>query len=259
MVRAMHLAGPVYPLDGKDMSCEPCVKLTDKAENRLVRIILVDDNASLAQGICYRLQDAGHAVDVIGDGQQAADFLRHEPSDLVILDINLPGMDGISILRDLRERGDTRPVLLLTARSDTVDRVRGLDAGADDYLVKPFEMVELEARVRALSRRTSQAYRQTLEFGPVALDLDARQVEIDGASLPIPRREVSLLEALLAAEGRTVSKAQLLEHTYGTGSDVEEAAVETHISRLRKRLRPHGVQIVVQRGLGYALALETGP
>ncbi|MEM8849877.1 MAG: response regulator transcription factor [Pseudomonadota bacterium] len=219
-----------------------------------MRIILVEDNASLAQGIAYRLQDAGHAVDVLGDGRQAQTFLRREPSDLVILDINLPGLDGLALLRDMRDRGDMRPVLLLTARSDTVDRVRGLDAGADDYLVKPFEMVELEARLRALSRRKTLPFRKVLAFGPLTLDLDARQVAVADAPLAMPRREVSLLEALLAADGRTVSKTQLLEHTYGTGSDVEEVAIEAHLSRLRKRLKPHGVAIVVQRGLGYALA-----
>lgn len=219
-----------------------------------MRIILVEDNASLAEGITYRLQDAGHAVDVLNDGQQAVDFLRDEASDLVILDINLPGLDGLQVLRAMRDRGDARPVLLLTARSDTVDRVRGLDAGADDYLIKPFEMVELEARVRALTRRASVPLRKVLTFGPLALDLDARQVAAAGVPLTIPRREVSLLEALMSAEGRTVPKAQLLEHTYGTGSDVEEAAIEAHLSRLRKRIKPHGVTIQVQRGLGYALA-----
>lgn len=220
-----------------------------------MRIILVEDNAALARGITYRLQDAGHAVDVLRDGQEAANFLRDEASDLVVLDINLPGLDGLAVLRGMRERGDTRPVLLLTARSDTVDRVRGLDAGADDYLVKPFEMVELEARVRALSRRSPLPFRKVLSLGPLSLDLDSRQVEVDGELLAIPRREISLLEALLAAEGRTISKAQLLEHTYGIGSDMEEAAVESHLSRLRKRLKPFGLSITVQRGLGYAITL----
>lgn len=218
-----------------------------------MRITLVEDNAPLAQGIAYRLQDAGHAVDMLDDGDAAEDYLRGDQSDLVILDINLPGRDGIALLRAMRERGDVRPVLLLTARADTNDRVRGLDAGADDYLVKPFEMAELEARIRAIARRKPAPYRKALSCGPLSLDLDARQVAIDGAPEAIPRREISLLEALMMADGRTVSKAQLLEHTYGTGTDVEEAAVEAHISRLRKRLKPHGIAIMVHRGLGYAL------
>ena len=124
-----------------------------------MRIVLVEDNESLAAGIRYRLQDAGHAVDVLDDGLAASSYLATDNADLVILDINLPGRDGLDLLKDMRQRGDARPVLLLTARSETVDRVEGLDAGADDYLVKPFEMVELEARIRALSRRKPQTFR----------------------------------------------------------------------------------------------------
>lgn len=221
-----------------------------------MRIILVEDNASLARGITYRLQDAGHAVDVLDDGEAADSYLRSDQADIVILDINLPGRDGIEVLKAMRARGDDRPVLLLTARADTADRVRGLDAGADDYLVKPFEMVELEARIRALSRRKPLPFRKVMTLGPLVLDLDARQVEIEGQPQAVPRREVSILEALMAADGRNVSKAQLLEHTYGTGTDVDEAAIEAHISRLRKRLKPHGIAIVVSRGLGYAVVAE---
>jgi DNA-binding response OmpR family regulator len=217
---------------------------------------LVEDNTALAQGITYRLQDAGHAVDRLEDGRAAEDFLRSDQGDLVILDINLPGQSGLELLRGLRARGDTRPVLLLSARAETGDRVRGLDAGADDYLVKPFEMAELEARIRALSRRKPATYRKALRLGPLTLDLDARSVDIADLTLSIPRREIALLEALLTAAGRTVPKPQLLEHVYGTGTDTEEAAVEAHISRLRKRLRPHGISIKVQRGLGYAIALD---
>ena len=222
-----------------------------------MRIVLVEDNASLAAGICYRLQDAGHAVDVLDDGLAASTFLATDNADLVILDINLPGRDGLDLLKDMRQRGDARPVLLLTARAETVDRVKGLDAGADDYLVKPFEMVELEARIRALSRRKPQTFRKTFRLGPLELDLDARQALINDAAADIPRREISILEALMSAEGRTVAKLQLIEHTYGTGSDVEEAAIEAHISRLRKRLKPHGIAIQVARGLGYAIRLDT--
>lgn len=221
-----------------------------------MHIVLVEDNESLAKGITYRLEDSGHAVDLISDGAQAHDHLRTAGGDLVILDINLPGLDGLSILRDLRARGDARPVILLTARAETEDRVKGLDAGADDYLVKPFEMAELEARVRALARRQPHELRESLSLGPVTLDLGARQVSIAGVAEPLPRREVAVLEALLTAQGRTVPKAELLDRVYGTGADVEESAVEAHISRLRKRLRPHGLAIRVQRGLGYALVAE---
>jgi DNA-binding response OmpR family regulator len=224
-----------------------------------LRIVLVEDNEGLAKGISYRMQDAGHAVDILSDGTHAADFLRSDGGDLVILDINLPGLDGLSLLRQMRARGDERPVIILTARSDTQERVAGLDSGADDYLVKPFEMAELEARVRALSRRKPRELRERLELGPLTLDLGARHVEVGDAPLPMPRREVSVLELLLLAQGRTVPKADLLEHTYGVGADVEESAIEVHVSRLRKRLRPHGLSINVQRGLGYSIAWDGAP
>lgn len=221
-----------------------------------MRITLVEDNGPLAKGIAYRLNDLGHAVDILDDGLAAEAHLRSDGADLVILDINLPRLDGLTLLRGLRDRGDDRPVLLLTARSETVDRVRGLDAGADDYLVKPFEMDELEARLRALARRKARPMRRELRYGPLTFDLDARQVSVNTEALALPRREVSLIEALASAQGRTIPKADLLDHVYGTGTDVEEGAIEAHISRLRKRLKPHGVKIRVQRGLGYALWVD---
>jgi DNA-binding response OmpR family regulator len=224
-----------------------------------LRIDLVEDNESLAKGISYRMEDFGHAVDVLSDGLQADDHLRTDGGDVVILDINLPGLDGLSLLRRMRDRGDERPVILLTARSDTRERVIGLDSGADDYLVKPFDMAELEARVRALARRKPREIRDRISLGSLTLDLGARQVEIDGMPAAIPRREVSVLELLLTAQGRTVPKSDLLDHTYGIGADVEESAIEAHISRLRKRLKPHGITILVRRGLGYSLALEKAP
>lgn len=223
-----------------------------------MRIILIEDNDSLARGIAYRLEDLGNAVDRLTDGAAADDFLRTEGGDLVILDVNLPSLDGLSVLRRMRARGDDRPVLLLTARSETYDRVQGLDAGADDYLVKPFDMAELEARLRALARRKTRAHRPALALGPLRLDLDARHAFVGSAPLDAPRREISVLEALLMAEGRTVPKAELIAQVYGTGADVEESAVEVHISRLRKRLKPHGLGIQVRRGLGYAL-IEQAP
>lgn len=221
-----------------------------------MRIALIEDHESLARGIAYRLEDMGHSVDLIEDGADADVHLRGDGAELIILDINLPGMDGLTILRNLRRRGDDRPVLLLTARSDTLERVQGLDAGADDYLVKPFEMDELEARLRALARRRPRPMVRALLLGDVELDLDSRQVSIGGSPVAMPRREISLLEVLLGAQGRTVSKADLLDHLYGTGADIEEGAVEVHVSRLRKRLKPHGLVIKVQRGIGYSLTEE---
>ena len=218
-----------------------------------MRIVLIEDNEALAKGISYRLRDLGHGVDHLAHGDMADPFLRQESWDLLILDISLPGVDGLTILRTLRARGDERPVLILTARTETVHRVQGLDAGADDYLVKPFEIDELVARVRALTRRGPRPLRRVLSLGPVNLDCDARQATIGDDPIALPRREVSLLEKLLTAQGRSVSKQDILDHVYGTGADVEEAAVEVHISRLRKRLKPHGLSIRVQRGIGYSL------
>lgn len=221
-----------------------------------MRITLVEDNLSLAKGIAYRLRDEGHSVDMLHNGTEAAVFLGQERSDLIILDINLPGLTGIDLLTDLRRQGDPRPVILLTARSGTEDRVAGLDAGADDYLVKPFEMDELAARVRALGRRKAAAPRRRVALGGLSLDLEARQL-IDGAdALEVPRRELTVLIALAEAQGRAVSKQHLLDQVYGAGSETDEKVIEVYISRLRKRLKPHGVAIRVNRGIGYTLAVD---
>ena len=221
-----------------------------------MRITLVEDNFSLAKGIAYRLEDAGHAVDVLHDGHAASDFLKSDASDLVILDINLPGRDGLSILKEARSRGDTRPIILLTARAETGDRVVGLDAGADDYLIKPFEMAELEARVRALLRRRASPQRQVHDLGAIQLDIASRQVFAGERELEIPRREMSILELLVLSDGRLASKGSLVDHAYGTGADVDESVVEVYVSRLRRRLKPFGIHIKTQRGLGYQLLVE---
>ncbi|MEL6167271.1 MAG: response regulator transcription factor [Pseudomonadota bacterium] len=218
-----------------------------------MRIVVVEDNIAVAKGIAYRLTDDGHAVDLLHDGSDADDFLRRHDSDLVILDIKLPGMSGLDLLAAMRARGDGRPVLMLTAQAETHDKVTGLNAGADDYLAKPFEMDELAARVRALSRRRPASVPTTRTIGSLRFDAGARAIVSGDGALNIPRREVSLFEALMDANGRTVSKQALLDSIYGTGSDVDEAVVEVYVSRLRKRLRGYGVEIRVQRGLGYAL------
>jgi len=224
-----------------------------------MRITLVEDNVGLAKGIAYRLQHAGHAVELLHDGDAAEAFLRDDTSDLIILDINLPGTDGLDLLKGLRARADQRPVILLTARTGTADRVIGLDAGADDYLIKPFEMAELEARVRALARRRAMPRRPLLEIGPLRFDPGARQLFAGDTPIDMPRRELSVFECLLAADGRLVSKTALLDHAYGVGADVEDKVIEVYISRIRARLKPFGVTIRTQRGLGYQLLGEDEP
>lgn len=218
-----------------------------------MRIILVEDNTSLRKGITYRLQDEGHSVDALGDGLQAGDFLRQEGGDLVILDINLPGQSGLEVLRAMRKRGDPRPVILLTARAATQDRVDGLDAGADDYLVKPFAMDELVARVRALARRKAVAPVRSIALGPLTLELDPMQLLCDTGPLDVPRRELSVLAALADARGAAVSKEHLLDRVYGAGSETDDKVIEVYVSRLRKRLAGFGLRISVRRGIGYVL------
>ena len=218
-----------------------------------MQIVVVEDNISVAKGIRYYLQDAGHAVDLIHDGAEASEFLQRDTADLVVLDINLPNESGLEVLRKMRARQDHRPVLLLTAQSETKDKITGLDAGADDYLSKPFEMEEFSARIRALLRRVSDMPRATDSIGSVEFDRSARMILGPNGPLDIPRREVALFERLLMAQGRIVSKQLLLDSLYGTGADVDEPVVEVYVSRLRKRLQPFGVEIKVKRGLGYLM------
>ena len=218
-----------------------------------MHILVVEDNDALRKGISYRLSDEGHAVDALANGDAADAFLRGESCDLVILDINLPGRDGLEILNAMRKRSDPRPVILLTARSTTDDRVAGLDAGADDYLVKPFDMDELAARIRALARRRAIAPRRTLKIGPLTLDVETPQLNGPDGPVEIPRRELTMLIVLAEAAGTPVSKDRLLDQMYGTGSASEEKVVEVYASRLRKRLAEYGVGIKALRGIGYAL------
>ncbi|WP_171128441.1 MULTISPECIES: response regulator transcription factor [unclassified Ruegeria] len=221
-----------------------------------MRIVIVEDNETLANAIAYRLRDRGHAADVLTDGGAADLYLEQEGADLIVLDINLPGRSGLEILRSLRNRGDSAPVILLTARTETSDRVSGLDMGADDYLVKPFEMDELEARIRALSRRKQLNYGTRETIGDLEFDRTARQVSAKGQVLDVPRREMAVLECLLERRGRIVPKGQLTDYVYGVGADVDDSAVEPHVSRLRKRLQSFGLRIKTARGLGYLLEVE---
>lgn len=241
----------IAPPDVTGLTVETCVKLS--VRDFFVRIAIVEDNESVAKGILYRLEDRGHAVDLIADGAEADTFLQSDANELVILDVSLPHLDGLTVLRNMRARRDARPVLLLTARAEIEERVAGLDAGADDYLTKPFDMDELEARVRALARRRAQPLQTGHQFGPLRFDSQARTLNASGTALDLTRREVSVIEALIAAQGRVVSKPDLIERVYGTGADVEDSAIEVHVSRLRKHVRPHGVDIRAQRGLGYRL------
>lgn len=220
-----------------------------------MRIAIVEDNVVLANGIAHQLRDQGHAVNVLHDGQDALTFLTQDSADLVILDINLPSLDGISVLRSLRASGDMVPIILLTARGDLQDRVNGLDAGADDYLIKPFEMEELDARIRALIRRKPMSEGDSISFGTLDFDRTGRRLSVGGTELSLPRRELSVFECLFERQNQIVSKTQIADHLYGIGADIEESVVEIYISRLRKKLSPHGIEIKTARGLGYLMGL----
>ena len=230
-----------------------CANLAANLRSRKIRIVIIEDNVTLSNAIAYRLRDRGHAVDVLHDGLEADTYLRNEGADLIVLDINLPSMSGLDVLHALRQRGGHTPVILLTARIETSDRVLGLDRGADDYLVKPFEMDELEARIRALSRRKNLEYSPKETLGRLIFDRSTRQVTVDGLPLDLPRKELATLECLIERKGRLVSKSQIIDHVYGIGADVDDTAIEPHISRLRRRLAQCGVQIKTARGLGYLL------
>lgn len=218
-----------------------------------MRVILVEDNHNLAKGIENALKDQGHAVDHLDDGADADVFLTTATTDVAILDVNLPRLSGIEITRRMRARGDTTPVLILTARGKTSERVEGLDAGADDYLVKPFEMEELFARLRALTRRRPDVAPLRETIGRLVYDREQRAVQLDGRDLDLPRRELALFELLLAHRGRLIEKDRIADALYGTGADVEGNAVELLISRLRRKIDGSDVAIRTARGLGYML------
>jgi two-component system OmpR family response regulator/two-component system response regulator TctD len=217
-----------------------------------MRILLAEDDLIIADGLCRALKKAGYAVDHVANGAEADTALLGQSFDLLILDLGLPKLSGIEVLRRLRARKSVLPVLILTAQDGVEDRVRGLDAGADDYLTKPFALPELEARVRALTRRgTGQA--RCIEYARLVYDQADRVVKIDGQVVELSAREVGLLEVLLLRAGRLVSKEQLVDHLCGWGEEVSNNAIEVYVHRLRKKLEQSGVQIVTVRGLGYCL------
>ncbi|NEX46577.1 response regulator transcription factor [Pseudotabrizicola algicola] len=218
-----------------------------------MRVILIEDNQSLAKGIENALKDQGHAVDHLDDGLDGDAFLAGQTADVAVIDLNLPRLSGIEIIRRMRARGDTTPALILTARGKTSERVEGLDAGADDYLVKPFDMAELIARLRALSRRRPQVAPARETLGQLIYDREQRAVLRDGRSLDLPRRELALFELLLEHRGRLIEKDRIADSLYGTGTPVEANAVELLVSRLRRKIDGSGATIRTARGLGYML------
>ena len=219
-----------------------------------MRILVVEDGVDIGAAIRQRLTRLGHAVDLENDGARADALLAVEQYDLLILDVMLPSMDGFAVLRELRRRGGTTPVLMLSARSTIDDRVSGLGFGADDYLVKPFDYRELEARVQALLRRKSGHASDVLRVGQLTIDRTNRLVELNSQPLALSRKEFALLEILASRPQRVFSKDELLNQLFNFDQEPSLNAVEQYVTRLRKKLQGSDVEIRTARGIGYQIA-----
>ncbi len=218
-----------------------------------MRILIVEDDDLLAAGLIRALDQTGYAVDRVNSGERADLALTAETYDLVVLDIGLPGIDGFTVLKHLRSRGQTCPVLILTARDAVNDRVRGLDLGADDYMIKPFALSEFEARLRALVRRGTQSANPQLSCGKLLLDTLSHRAWLGDVSLNLTAREWGILEYLLMRQGQVLSKDKILQAVCSWDETISPNAIEVYMSRLRSKLEPAGVFIRTIRGFGYLL------
>ncbi len=214
-----------------------------------MRLLLVEDDPMIGAAVHHGLRQQGHSVDWVKDGRSAELALADAVHELVLLDLGLPGKSGLELLTALRKRGLTVPVLVITARDSVADRVRGLDAGADDYLVKPFDLDELSARIRALMRRQAGRASPPIEHGELALNPATHEVTLRGSPINLSRREFALLHALLEQPGVPLSRAQLEERIYGWDEEVESNTVEVYIHSTRRKLGPEWIRNV--RGVGY--------
>ena len=222
-----------------------------------MRILLVEDDEMLADAVNRALTQAAHAVDIATDGRTADASLASGGYDLVILDIGLPGLDGMEVLRRLRRRKAKVPVLILSARDTLEDRVAGLDLGADDYLTKPFHLFELEARVRALIRRAHAQADSEVVHGRLRIDLAGRRMYCDEQPIELTSREFAVAELLLLRAGRVVTKQQIVDHLYGWEEALSSNAVEVLIHRLRRKIEHSGSDIRTIRGMGYLVEHAT--
>ncbi|MBO9739833.1 response regulator transcription factor [Xanthomonas axonopodis pv. begoniae] len=218
-----------------------------------MRLLLVEDNADLADAIVRRMRRSGHAVDWQADGLAAASVLRYQSFDLVVLDIGLPKLDGLRVLAGMRERGDTTPVLMLTARDGIEDRVQALDVGADDYLGKPFDFREFEARCRVLLRRNRGQASEVVQIGGFVFDNAAHTLLLDGVPIELPNREYRLFEILIGRLGQVVGKDEIGNGLFGFDDDAGPNAIELYVGRLRRKLAAAPLRIVTVRGAGYKL------
>jgi len=218
-----------------------------------MRILIAEDDSILADGLVRSLRQSGYAVDHVKGGSEADSALTMQSFDLLILDLGLPRMSGLEVLRRLRARNSTLPVLILTAADGVDERVKGLDLGADDYMSKPFHLNELEARVRALTRRGSGGGPTVVRHGSLSCDHVGRTASVGDQALELSARDLGVLEVLLQRIGRLVSKEQLVDHLCEWGEEVSNNAIEVYVHRLRKKIEPSGVRIITVRGLGYCL------
>ncbi|GGA66410.1 MAG: DNA-binding response regulator [Arenimonas sp.] len=222
-----------------------------------MRVLLVEDEAPLRETLAARLKREGFAVDTAGDGEEGLYHGKEVPFDIAVIDLGLPKMSGMDLVKALREAGQKFPILILTARSSWQDKVEGLKSGADDYLVKPFHVEELLARMNALLRRAAGWSKPTLDCGPVRLDLSAQTVSVNGSGVDLTSYEYKVLEYLMLHAGELVSKADLTEHIYQQDFDRDSNVLEVFIGRLRKKLDPEGEikPIETVRGRGYRFAI----
>jgi two-component system OmpR family response regulator len=219
-----------------------------------MKILIVEDDATLAAGLTKALAHAGFAVDGATNGNDAIHHVAALAPDIVVLDLGLPDMDGVELLKRLRRKHKALPILILTARGRLDDKIGALDLGADDYLAKPFEMPELLARLRVLARRISTASSSVVRIGPVTVDLAAHSLAVDGVGIPVKRREFMVLKALMENAGRIQTKEMIENKLYGYGEEIASNAVEVHVSNLRKRLPKGFIQTI--RGVGYSISQD---
>jgi len=214
-----------------------------------MRVLLVEDDPMIAEAVRTALLQDGHAPDLVGDGVAAATALRSSTFDIVLLDLGLPRKGGLTVLREMRARHDATPVIILTARDDIPSRIAGLDSGADDYLVKPFDLDELAARMRSAVRRSAGRSSPVIEHGTLRLDPGTHEVSQDGESVALSAREYAVLEALLQRPGAVLSRVQLEDRLYGFDGAIESNAVEVYVHALRRKLGADTIR--TQRGAGY--------
>jgi two-component system response regulator QseB len=220
-----------------------------------MRVLVVEDDRMIAKGLHTALKQDGYAVDGVSDGRSAAAALRSSRFDVVLLDLGLPERDGLEVLRELRSRGDATPVIILTARDDVQSRIQGLDAGADDYIVKPFDLDEVAARMRSVLRRAAGRGDPCIRHRGITLDPVSRAVERDGVPVVLSAHEFAVLEALLQRPGTVLSRAQLEDRLYGWSEGIESNAVEVYVHGLRRKLGNDAIRTL--RGVGYFVPKES--